>query len=197
MRVTPTVVFASGCLLVVTTASSAQSLADVARKEEARRKAQPPATKVYTNKDLGDAPPATAPPAPTSPAGSTSSSSAEAATKDDKGAKGDAAKGEAPKGEAKGDASKQAYWADRMKTARETLDHDSTFVDALQSRVNALTTDFVNRDDPAQRATIEADRQKAMSELARMKQKVVEDRKAISDIEEDARRAGVPAGWVR
>jgi hypothetical protein len=197
MRVTPTVVFASGCLLVVTTASSAQSLADVARKEEARRKAQPPATKVYTNKDLGDAPPATAPPAPTSPAGSTSSSSAEAATKDDKGAKGDAAKGEAPKGDAKGDASKQAYWADRMKTARETLDHDSTFVDALQSRVNALTTDFVNRDDPAQRATIEADRQKAMSELARMKQKVVEDRKAISDIEEDARRAGVPAGWVR
>jgi len=197
MRVTPTVVFASGCLLVVTTASSAQSLADVARKEEARRKAQPPATKVYTNKDLGDAPPATAPPAPTSPAGSTSSSSAEAATKDDKGAKGDAAKGEAPKGEAKGDASKQAYWADRMKTARETLDHDSTFVDALQSRVNALTTDFVNRDDPAQRATIEADRQKAISELARMKQKVVEDRKAISDIEEDARRAGVPAGWVR
>ena len=197
MRVTPTVVFVSGCLLVVTTASSAQSLADVARKEEARRKAQPPATKVYTNKDLGDAPPATAPPAPTSPAGSTSSSSAEAATKDDKGAKGDAAKGEAPKGEAKGDASKQAYWADRMKTARETLDHDSTFVDALQSRVNALTTDFVNRDDPAQRATIEADRQKAMSELARMKQKVVEDRKAISDIEEDARRAGVPAGWVR
>ena len=208
MRVTPTVVFVSGCLLVVTTASSAQSLADVARKEEARRKAQPPATKVYTNKDLGDAPPATAPPAPTSSsAGSTPSSSAETATKDDKSAKGDAAKGdaakgeapkgEAPKGEAKGDASKQAYWADRMKTARETLDHDSTFVDALQSRVNALTTDFVNRDDPAQRATIEADRQKAMSELARMKQKVVEDRKAISDIEEDARRAGVPAGWVR
>lgn len=194
MRVTPTVFFVSGCLFAVTTASSAQSLADVARKEQERRKTQPPATKVYTNKDLGEAPPATMPvPAPPSGASTgSSSSSGDTATKDDKGAKSDADK------DAKGDKAKgQAQWADRIKSARETLDHDSTFVDALQSRVNALTTDFVNRDDPAQRATIEADRQKAMSELARMKQKLVEDRKAIADIEEDARRAGVPPGWLR
>ena len=35
----------------------------------------------------------------------------------------------------------------------------------MQTRINALTTDFVNRDDPAQRAVIEHDRQKALAEL--------------------------------
>ena len=39
-------------------------------------------------------------------------------------------------------------------------------LEALQSRVNALSTDFVNRDDPFQRAKIAEDRQKALSEMS-------------------------------
>jgi hypothetical protein len=69
--------------------------------------------------------------------------------------------------------------------------------EALQSRINALTTDFVNRDDPAQRNAIAAERQKALAELDRLKQEIVDHQKAISAIQDDARRAGVPAGWVR
>jgi hypothetical protein len=60
-----------------------------------------------------------------------------------------------------------------------------------------LSTDFVNRDDPAQRSTIAADRQKAMDELARVKAEIVQHTKAITDIQDEARRANVPAGWVR
>ena len=67
----------------------------------------------------------------------------------------------------------------------------------MQSRINALTTDFVNRDDPAQRAGLERDRQKAVGELSRLKQQVEDGRKAIADLEEEARRAGVPPGWLR
>jgi len=192
MRVTATFTFVGGCLLVATASSYAQSLADVARKEEERRKTQPPATKVYTNKDLADVPPATTPP-PAPAAGSTSASTpagstTSSATKDEKkDAKDD------DKSEAKG----QAYWSGRMKTAQQALDRDSTFADALQSRISALTTDFVNRDDPAQRATIERDRQKAIAELDRLKKQVADDRKAVTDIEEEARRAGVPPGWLR
>jgi hypothetical protein len=55
----------------------------------------------------------------------------------------------------------------------------------------------VNRDDPAQRAVIERDRQKALAELGRLKTSVLETRKAIADLEEEARRAGVPPGWMR
>jgi len=195
MRATSTFIFVSGCLLLATASSYAQqSLADVARKEEERRKTQAPASKVYTNKDLADVPPSTMP-APSGGSGGTSSSAGSGTTsstgstpkKDDqKDAKDD-----------KSEARDQAYWSGRMKSARETLDRDSTFADALQSRISALTTDFVNRDDPAQRSTIERDRQKAVAELDRLKKQVLADRKAITDIEEEARRAGVPPGWLR
>jgi len=70
-------------------------------------------------------------------------------------------------------------------------------MDSLQSRINALTTDFVNRDDPAQRAKIEGDRKAALAELERVKQELNDQQKAITAIEDEARRAGVPVGWLR
>jgi hypothetical protein len=208
MRVTTTSFFLSFGLLVVTTASYAQSLADVARKEEERRKTQPQSAKVYTNKDLVEVPQSTMPsPAPsgasgtggsattTAPAASTSSTSSSAASTGASGAKDD--KGASDAKDAPSQTRDRAYWSGRVKAAQDTLDRDATFADALQSRINALTTDFANRDDPAQRATIGRDRDKATAELERLKKKVVEDRKAIADIEEDARRSGVPPGWLR
>jgi hypothetical protein len=77
------------------------------------------------------------------------------------------------------------------------VDQNSTYVDAIQTRINALSTDFVNRDDPAQRSVIERDRQKAVAELARLKQVIVDGKKSIANLEEEARRAGVPPGWLR
>jgi hypothetical protein len=71
------------------------------------------------------------------------------------------------------------------------------FRDALQSRINGLTTDFTARDDPYQRAQIADERQKALAELARVNTDIEKAKKAITDIQEEARRANVPAGWVR
>jgi predicted transcriptional regulator len=68
---------------------------------------------------------------------------------------------------------------------------------ALESRVNALMTDFVNRDDPAQKAAIADDRGKAIGQMNRVKQDIEKITKEIADIEEEARKAGVPAGWLR
>jgi hypothetical protein len=84
-----------------------------------------------------------------------------------------------------------------MKQLVTQLDRDKTYADAMQSRVNALTTDFVNRDDPAQRSVIEADRQKALAELDRLKNSIADTQKAITQLEEEARRANVPPGWLR
>jgi hypothetical protein len=71
------------------------------------------------------------------------------------------------------------------------------FAEALQSRINALSADFAARDDPAQRAQIADDRQKALEELERVKTDIETSRKTVADIEEEARRAGVPPGWLR
>ena len=181
----------------------AQSLADVAKKEEERRKARPAPAKIYTNKDL-TAPPAGTSPAPSgatatqSPADATKSATdadkdakdTDKATKDtDKAAKDPDGKGSEPKG--------QAYWAGRRKALQEKLDRDQTFFEALQTRINSLSTDFANRDDPAQRAVLERERIKAVADLARLQQEIITGKKALADLEEEARRAGVPAGWLR
>ena len=91
----------------------------------------------------------------------------------------------------------QGYWSKRMNALREQLERDQTYLDALQTRVDSLTADFVNRDDPAQRSQIANDRQKALGEIDRLKKAIEQDKAAIPELEEEARRAGVPAGWLR
>ena len=86
---------------------------------------------------------------------------------------------------------KRRQWRERVKAERDALERAKMFADALQSRINALTTDFVNRDDPAQRNVIAADRDKALAEMDRVKKEIEQHTKAIADIQEEARRAGV------
>jgi hypothetical protein len=174
----------------------AQTLADIARKEEERRKTVQQPAKVYTNKDLSPVPASSAPPPSAAAAGGADSkgSSDAKSTGDAKDATPAPPKAE---GEDKGEKKDQAYWSGRLKALQQQLDRDQSFADALQVKINALTTDFVNRDDPAQRSRIEADRTKSLAELARLKKAVIDDNKAIADLQEEARRASVPPGWLR
>jgi hypothetical protein len=184
---------ATAVLLVVSTAVAAplvraeQSLAEVASKEEARRKTVPAPAKVYTNKDLSPASLGSSTPPATSTAAAPTPRRDVADTKDPADKQG---KDSAP-------AKDQAYWAGRLKALKHKLDRDTSFADALQIKVNSLSTDFVNRDDPAQRALIERNRQKAIAELAGLHKEIANGKKAIADLQEEARRAGVPPGWLR
>jgi hypothetical protein len=189
------VVASAGLLAKAGTPLAGQSLGDVARQEAERRKTVASESKVYTNNDLPDVPPATSP-IPVADSSGPPSAGQEAAGKEAP-AKDTA---DAPAGttsEAASPARDEAYWAARMKNLRETLARDETYLAALQSRVNALTTDFVNRDDPAQRAVIATDRQRALDELDRLKVQLEADRQAILDLQQEARRASVPPGWLR
>jgi len=162
-----------------------QTLADVAKKEEERRKNVKATGKTYTNKDLGSLPPGTPapPPAPTPAAAAADASAAK-----DK---------ETEKSGEKEPVKDQAYWSGRMKELQTQLQRDQTYVDAMQTRVNSLATDFVNRDDPAQRGALASERQKVLGELDRLKKQIEAEKKAIADLEEEARRANVPPGWLR
>jgi hypothetical protein len=88
-------------------------------------------------------------------------------------------------------------WRDRLGAARDALKRSQTFADALQTQINGLYTEFVNMSDPAQRAVIEKKRLSAIAEQDRVKADIVKQTKAIADIEDEARRANVPAGWLR
>jgi hypothetical protein len=171
-----------------------QSLADIARQEEERRKTTPPPAKVYTNKDLS---PVVGPPPAAAASADAKESKGADDSKDAKVSKDAKKDGQDAKDTAKKEVKDQAYWSGKLKALQQQLDRDSSFSIALQTRINSLLTDFVNRDDPAQKAAIERDRQKALVELDGLKKAIVEDKKAIADLEEEARRAGVPPGWLR
>jgi len=190
------IVAAALLLLFCESMAFSQSLGEVARKEEERRKTVKTPSKIYTNDSLKRDPggssvpveqtpasapqPATATPAPASPA--TPPASNPSST--------DGVNGQTQ-------AKDQTYWKGRITQAREQLDRSKILLDALQSRINALSTDFVNTDDPARRSVIERDRQRALAETERLKKEIADQIKAIAAIEEEARRAGVPAGWLR
>lgn len=170
------------CVLCTAAGASAQ-LGEVARKEAERRKTVTSSSKTYTNESLKPAPQPSSAPASSAPASSTPPAST------------------LPPPNASGDPSDrkkdEALWRERIRGEREALERAKTFAEALQSRINALNTDFVNRDDPVQRSGIAADRVKALAELERLKKEIEQHTKAIATIQEEARRAGVPAGWVR
>jgi hypothetical protein len=191
-RMKPSAVVAGvlACVLAGTTVLSAQ-LGEVARKETERRKTAKTG-KTYTNDNLPSAPQpspsstgtvssdaAVAPPAPPS--------SSNAAPPPPPRVSSDPA-------ERKKD---EAQWRERVKSAKDALERAKTFADALQTKINALNADFVNRDDPAQRAVIAADRDKALAQMDQLKKEIAEHTKAVTGIQEEARKAGVPAGWVR
>ena len=180
-----TVVVGLAVALAITAAASAaqKPLGEVARQEEARRKTVKAPSKVYTNDNLKTD---VSSPVPAAAAGGSQTSSTP--TPDTSQAAGAPADTQA-KGE--------AYWKQRMADARTALDRAQSFADALQTRINSLTADFTSRDDPAQRAKIGSDRDKALAELDRVQKEVQNGTKAIAAIQEEARRAGVPAGWVR
>jgi hypothetical protein len=155
------------------------SLVDLAQKEQERRKTlKGAATKVYSDKDL---------PKPATPV----VASAVPATPT-------VIPPEQKPVEAKPDDQKdEAWWRARVAQAREAQRRAEAFAEALQSRINALSTDVVNRDDPYQRARISDDRQKAIAELQRVTSEIAQSKKEIADIEEEARKANVPPGWLR
>lgn len=163
------------------TQEQAKPLADLAKDEEARRKTLRKPAKVYTNENLQPAAGGAAV-APAVGAPGTAPSTTQPAAPEEPAAPGEQ--------------KDQKYWSGKMREARAALDRMQVLMDSLQSRVNALTNDLTNSSYPV-RGQIEAQRNSVLAELERMKKEIDEQKKAITALEDDARRAGVPAGWLR
>lgn len=181
-------------LLLAAEASGQTPLVDAARRERARRAAIPPDQKarVYTNEDLRDhggltigalpAAAAAAPPAadPAGPAADTPEP-----------AEHDGAESET------GTVRDEEYWRTRMVAAQNARAQAALLAEALQNRADGLWAQFTAIDDPVQRGAVERQRIEALGALEEMRTERDRLQQDIRDIEEEARRAGVPPGWLR
>ena len=189
----PVVVLCVAGLLVALCGAqvAAQSLADIARQEKLRREAlaakaaaENVSPKAYTNADLRGggrlttADVTTLPPAE-SATGTTPSPTAEGAP------------------EPSGATVDEDQWRSRINAVRQARDRAQLMAEALQNRVDGLWADFTARDDPAQRAVIEQSRLAAVEELDHTTADIENLTQQIVDIQEEARRANVPPGWLR
>ena len=175
-------VIAISMILALPAGVCAQSLADVAKAEAARRKGVKPGAKVYTNEDLSGTPATSA--APSQPVAQATAKPADPVSK--------------PGGEKPVDpATTQQYWRERAAAIQQSLSRSKLLLDALQSQLNGMNAQFMSTDDPGQRDLLQARLQRATGELQRVQQDIEKQTKAASDLQEEARKAGVPAGWLR
>lgn len=185
--------------VIVSTSAPAftQSLADVAKKTAEARAAKNAATEkktdttaapktAFTDKDLENAPTSTVPAGSPTPADQPVIPPIPPSLEQERQA------------EYKEVALKdEAYWKRRMQNLQTALDADTIHLAAMESRVKSLSADFDNSLSISQRAVLRREYEDAITEVTRLKASVMIDRRAVGTCEEEARRAGVPPGWLR
>ena len=168
----------AGILVAGVGSVGAQSLADVARKEEARRDKLAKPSKVYTDADVRKY-------APVAPGAQAAAATVTALDANGKPIGQQAA--------AEGLPADEAGWRARLQNARDGVDRNRLLLSALeqQARAAARRAGTPDGEEPAADGTSRA------AEIKRLKAEMDEFRATLANAEEDARKAGVPPGWVR
>ena len=155
--------------------ANAQTIADIARQERAKRQASQKGP-VITNATLPEGIPPSPPIAPaapvTSPATATTDKEKESGVRDEK------------------------WWRGEFQKARAEVGKSENRVTVAELALNSANRDFLTRAyDPDGRGPKAIS--KATTELNDAKKQLEKDRAKVSQLEEDLRRAGAPAGWAR
>ena len=175
--------------LTVPSTLYAQSLATVAAAEASRRKTQKATAKVYTNDTLAGTQSADVQPAPaTSDADKTAAAKSTAAS---------SATGAGAKPAPVDEKTTEAYWKGRATSIQQSLARNKVLMQAMQSRINALYAEALSADDPGKHAAAQANLTTAVNELERLKQETDTQNKDLLALQEEARRANIPPGWLR
>jgi hypothetical protein len=201
------------CVLAGAAGVQAQSLADVARKESARRKTIKRPTKVYTNEDVVVMQPSTAasgevtketagdgtPVTSTDPTeggreGSAPASPSAAPSSGAQPAPAAAPASSVKPGVAAGD---EAKWRGRMDSAKEQLSRAQIQLEAMRTRVAQLQSARAVGPDGQQSSSLQNRQKESLQEFDKLRADVDRYQKAITDLEAEARAAGVPPGWLR
>ena len=151
-----------------------QSLAEVAEKEKERKKKAPPATQSFSDADLPKRDPRKGSPAPTAPP-------APDPSRDNKAT--------------------EARWRAMARDRRVAISQAEKRVAEIQASLDnsSLDTDPNPPDafDPNRLQKLEASKAALRGDLASAKTTLAAAKKALENLEEDARRNSIPPGWLR
>jgi hypothetical protein len=167
--------------LLVAFADGPATLGTLAKREALRRQMTPPSKTTVSNLTLPEPPPAAV-------SGDIGSAAA-AAAPPPAGAAGGEGQKEPPKDE--------AWWRDRIAKARQALTKDEAAIVVAQGKANSLTNEVINIDDPARQMTLRQQLLSALAEVERLKAQIEADKQEIATIQVEARKAGIPPGWIR
>lgn len=182
-----------------TSSSHSDSLGDAARKVRAQKKDPSKPAKVFTNEDLGSLRGTISvignEPAPGTGAFKT------AGKNDDKkpanGADAKATNGADLKDAKKEQAKDEPYWRAKFAAARKTLADDTKELDVLQREFNLKQEQYSQDPNWAMHEQYSRDDiNKTQSQIDTKKQDVEKDKQALSDLEDELRKAGGEPGWA-
>jgi DNA repair exonuclease SbcCD ATPase subunit len=92
----------------------------------------------------------------------------------------------------------EAYWKDKYKDAADHVQEAEQKIQKLQDEMNALKIAFYAEEDGvAGRPKINSEIEKQFDQIEVAKKDLETAKQQLEDLEEDARKAGVPPGWVR
>jgi hypothetical protein len=170
-----------------------QSLVDIARREEDRRKAVKTPARVYTIQDVQkasgvdpNAPVAAAPAGAATPADAAASPPDAATTAKP-----------APQPAPEQGAKDEAYWREAFAGARDRLERSTAYMSALKMQYDVIANRFTTLSDLAARGAAIAEMEKVQAQIDRLQLDVEQQTKDLAALEEEARRSHVPPGWIR
>jgi cell division protein FtsN len=176
----------------------AQSLGEVAKREQEKQEkkkksGKPPATvKVYTEEDLKKARESESGAVTVLPENGNVDAAPAASSEDDEVVSGEGR----PAG---GRRRTEAYWRGRATRLRDAVAEADQRIKELETRIAGLRNDMnpTNLQDPNRLQTRDRELREAMGSLDAARREAETARKALDGLEEEARRAGAPPGWVR
>jgi hypothetical protein len=189
--------FAAALVLFSSSAMRAQSLADLARAEAARRAAVENPSPTIKKEDLKPVPPPAArPSAPVAP------KSAEAAEQEPAQQGANANGGETStesvdpaKPREKRD---EAYWRKRFSDTRGAVNRANEDAAAVQARIAAIDADLQNPAlPPARQSTLQAERDRARAAVARFQQQAQELGGELANLEQRAKELKANPDWIK
>lgn len=161
-------------------------LVEAARKAREQKKDAPKAAKVYTNDDI-----------PTTGGVSTAGASETAASQDGNNASSDTSAATPAA------ANDEKAWKDKFADLRHKLEQDQAELDVLQREAGVGMVQYYGGDpqkaaqDQMSQQPLGAAYDKKVAEIDAKKKEVEADQQAISDAEDDLRKAGGDPGWAR